>query len=878
LTPTGVYDFRAISNPVAGASTVQTIGGVFNFGTAGSALIPASVSTALISHGTNVQASVTPDNYSARGNYVNTGLTTNAVLDGVTSTNGAADNATFTVDNNLVTLSGDYSSTGLAGMLTDINSNANLGLTDITATSDAAGKIIFTRNDSGTGSTVDQAAVVVAVTGDAKGANATALGFADPLKGTSNAGAAVAFTVDGTNNVLLKGDYSLSGMTGLLAALNPQLTGITATSANGSDITFTRNTLGATKAIAVAAGTNAASANIVSTDGTGTLNTDAFDFSGALAAKAQFDISGGIDTVTGLAATKQITLNTDVADLATLVSTINGQLSGQHSNILASGANGVLTFTNVGQTAAVTFSGLDAGATALNLGSVDPLVTTTVTGAPAQATTNATLTVDNANLTLTAGTNRASLITELNKQIQAAAAGTTLGDDKANYLAVASGVSGIQIQHTGSTAAVVIKNVDSKAAAAGFTNSTGVAGDVAQVASNKATFTIDSTKSIVLDANYGGINGLQGAILDQLTNKGGGYTVTNDGTVITIARTDTGADSAAVSITAGKTGVDADGNGGAAGLTALGDADGIVTGSPGTDAGAVTNTSFKVDGTVVKLTTDYTGVTAKADMMQAIEDQLTGYTVSSTGGNNITITNDANGSAAVTLTANAAATAAEKANAIAFGFGAAVGTAGTEGGAVTVGLGTLVITAGSNGRTVDMGSALGRTYASSQKLADAINADVSGVYASIGAAKNADGSNNADAGKLILSSANSFQLNGGALGLTADTYEATTGSLATADVKTVAGANNAISAVDAALSTVSTLRSTFGAVQNRFDSVIASLSSTSENLSAARSRIVDTDFAAETANLTRNQILQQAGTAMLAQANSLPQSVLSLLK
>jgi flagellin len=67
-------------------------------------------------------------------------------------------------------------------------------------------------------------------------------------------------------------------------------------------------------------------------------------------------------------------------------------------------------------------------------------------------------------------------------------------------------------------------------------------------------------------------------------------------------------------------------------------------------------------------------------------------------------------------------------------------------------------------------------------------------------------------------------------------------------------------------------------VQNRFESTIANLSTTAENLSAARSRIQDADFAAETASMTRAQILQQAGTAMVAQANSLPQSVLSLLR
>jgi flagellin len=74
------------------------------------------------------------------------------------------------------------------------------------------------------------------------------------------------------------------------------------------------------------------------------------------------------------------------------------------------------------------------------------------------------------------------------------------------------------------------------------------------------------------------------------------------------------------------------------------------------------------------------------------------------------------------------------------------------------------------------------------------------------------------------------------------------------------------------------MRADLGAVQNRFTATVSNLQSTSENLSASRSRIQDTDFAAETANMTRNQILQQAGTAMLAQANQLPNSVMSLLR
>jgi flagellin len=103
-------------------------------------------------------------------------------------------------------------------------------------------------------------------------------------------------------------------------------------------------------------------------------------------------------------------------------------------------------------------------------------------------------------------------------------------------------------------------------------------------------------------------------------------------------------------------------------------------------------------------------------------------------------------------------------------------------------------------------------------------------------------------------------------------------SLSSASVTTAANANSAIYAVDAAMSTVSSLRATFGAMQNRFDSVIANLGSSVENLSASRARIQDADFATETANLSRSQILQQAGTAMVAQANQLPQGVLALLR
>jgi len=98
------------------------------------------------------------------------------------------------------------------------------------------------------------------------------------------------------------------------------------------------------------------------------------------------------------------------------------------------------------------------------------------------------------------------------------------------------------------------------------------------------------------------------------------------------------------------------------------------------------------------------------------------------------------------------------------------------------------------------------------------------------------------------------------------------------DITTVKGAQQALALVDKALSTVNSSRADLGAIQNRFSSVVTNLTTNSENTSASRSRIQDADFATETANLSRAQILQQAGTAMVAQANQLPQTVLSLLK
>ena len=161
-------------------------------------------------------------------------------------------------------------------------------------------------------------------------------------------------------------------------------------------------------------------------------------------------------------------------------------------------------------------------------------------------------------------------------------------------------------------------------------------------------------------------------------------------------------------------------------------------------------------------------------------------------------------------------------------------------------------------------------------LANAINAkmDQTGVYATVSGA--ALTLNSLVAGKDLII--------GGSVtntGLTAATTAASASAatyLNTTNVSTFIGAQRAMETVDEALTSINTARADMGAIQNRFSSTIANLATSTENLSAARSRIQDADYAIETANLSRTQILQQAGTAMLAQAKALPQNVLSLLQ
>ena len=194
--------------------------------------------------------------------------------------------------------------------------------------------------------------------------------------------------------------------------------------------------------------------------------------------------------------------------------------------------------------------------------------------------------------------------------------------------------------------------------------------------------------------------------------------------------------------------------------------------------------------------------------------------------------------------------------------------------------GQLVLTA-SDGRNIAIAESV--SFDTNGTTNAEVLSTVFGQYtaSSAGAALSTTDNGETFRGTVTLQSNSSVSLSGTLTDLgfaTSETALATSGNLETLDISSVSGANTAILKVDAALDSINSARASLGAIQNRVESTIGNLQTTAENLSAARSRIRDADFAAETANMTRMQILQQAGVAMLAQANSVPQLALQLLQ
>ncbi|WP_296248818.1 flagellin [uncultured Stenotrophomonas sp.] len=286
--------------------------------------------------------------------------------------------------------------------------------------------------------------------------------------------------------------------------------------------------------------------------------------------------------------------------------------------------------------------------------------------------------------------------------------------------------------------------------------------------------------------------------------------------------------------------------------------------------------NIDINGTTVNVTaTAY--ATDAATTQQAVATKVAGLINTATGG---TVATAAAGKIALDNSDDGAKALSVKA------AGSQFASVSVSGESVAFDAGTFTL-AGKKGEvTINFGAA-GSTAQRASDLVKAINNQSYNTGVSASLDKN---------GQLALSSSlGDFKVSGTAADVlkqtgltTGDTAGGAVGSawaggaaatgFADLDISTTAGADNALNAMDAALSTINSARADLGAVQNRFTSVVANLNTSSENMSSARSRIRDTDYAKETAELTRTQILQQAGTAMLAQANQTSQNVLSLLR
>lgn len=301
----------------------------------------------------------------------------------------------------------------------------------------------------------------------------------------------------------------------------------------------------------------------------------------------------------------------------------------------------------------------------------------------------------------------------------------------------------------------------------------------------------------------------------------------------------------------------------------------IAAGTSGVGTGSVALTSgttaaaITVNGTTVLAAgTAYTSAANLATQIQtglnAALGASTGLTVTANGTNNIVFTN---------TSATAYSVVGSDINSGTLSVAAATPTTVTSTGvaaavaakSLTLASGDLSIQVGSNSPLSITG-----TFSSVQSLADAINsASVDGLNATV----------STDGNSLSMTAQGTLTVSGAqatTLGLAGTS--AVSGSLVSADVLTTSDAQTTIARIDAAISSVDSLQSTMGAMQNRFQSAISSLSTSSQNLTSARSGVEDTNYASETANLTRANILQQAGISMLAQANAMPQQVLKLLQ
>lgn len=348
---------------------------------------------------------------------------------------------------------------------------------------------------------------------------------------------------------------------------------------------------------------------------------------------------------------------------------------------------------------------------------------------------------------------------------------------------------------------------------------------------------------VILNANYGSVASISNAIQSQLNSSNSGqYTVSTSGSAVLITKNASASNAAAAAT------LSASGGTNAAEFSA-------VSQTPGQLATTATKAGFSVDGLAVVLTANHSGNAGGliADIQSQLDAQTNGNPVYSVSG-------DASGLSFVKIGEIAAPRLS--------GFSGTGATVFAQAPAQTLTLGS-----GDFNVQVDSGpvKSVTSSFATAEALAAAVNATGLDFYASI----------DPDAGTLEISSNLGITLSGsqvgGVLGF-GSLSSTSAGSLLNASVRDVKNAAATMQRIDGSLTTVSAARSRYGAMQNLIESMIANMRTLAVQTSSARGRIVDADFAVETSQLLRSQILQQAGVAMLAQAQSGPRFVLQLLR
>lgn len=456
------------------------------------------------------------------------------------------------------------------------------------------------------------------------------------------------------------------------------------------------------------------------------------------------------------------------------------------------------------------------------------------------------------NTTADAASSRAAVISAINAQKdQTGVTAVDTGTDKAGVKLVAADGRNISLKLTTVTAA---------ATGLGTTAADGVQ------ATFTGSFTLNSNSAIAITSNLNGLAGTGGIKDSGLTV--GTYSAQ---TAYASTTTYTPVASGAIAFTAGDFTI----NGSQIGASvASSDTASYSYMTSGVTSIASKSASGIAKAAAINVLTEQTGVTAKANAT-VVQGAVSTMAVAATSGSLVI-----NGVTTSQITTTAASTNAQNRKATVDAINA-----------VTLQTGVIATDSNDDTKGVTLSAADGRNITAYQTNTGNLSATSTGLGFNMAVATATVTAGEQDArtytSTVTLSSSKSFTIAAGsttagtnALNLKVGTYGAGRSgeALSTLDISTVDGANKALTSIDNALKTVNAARSDMGAVQNRFASVVSNTAMTTENLSAARSRIMDTDFASETATMTKSQILQQAGTAMLAQANTLPQSVLSLLK